>query len=64
MASFVTSLWRELHRFINQEIGRELCISGQTVKTHVSYVLLKLGLPDRYELRVYALQQGLVDGEG
>lgn len=47
--------------FSNKEIGLELCISEQTVKTHVRHVLSKLSLPDRHELRVYALRQGLVD---
>jgi len=47
--------------FSNMESGHELGISDETVKTHVSHILSKLGLPDRYELRVYALRQGLVD---
>ncbi|MDY7040243.1 MAG: response regulator transcription factor [Chloroflexota bacterium] len=62
----LTSREREIFALVargcsNKEIGRELCISDQTVKTHVSHMLLKLGLPDRHELRLYALRQGLVD---
>jgi NarL family two-component system response regulator LiaR len=44
----------------NQEIARDLRISEQTVKTHVSRVLLKLGLADRTQAAIYALQHRLV----
>jgi len=44
----------------NKEIGRELGIGEETVKTHVSNVLAKLHLADRHQAAVYALQRRLV----
>jgi NarL family two-component system response regulator LiaR len=43
----------------NREIARRLVISEKTVKTHVSNALGKLGLADRTQLAVHALQTGL-----
>jgi NarL family two-component system response regulator LiaR len=40
----------------NREIGRELIIGEQTVKTHVSNILSKLGLQDRVQAAIFALQ--------
>lgn len=42
----------------NREIAARLFVSEATVKTHVSRVLQKLGLPDRTKAAVYALQSG------
>jgi DNA-binding NarL/FixJ family response regulator len=42
----------------NREIGERLFISEKTVKTHVSKILGKLGLADRTQAAIYALQQG------
>lgn len=42
----------------NREIATRLFLSEATVKTHVSRVLQKLGLPDRTKAAVYALQAG------
>jgi DNA-binding NarL/FixJ family response regulator len=44
----------------NKEIARELGITESTVKTHVSGILSKLGLPSRTQLALYAARTGLV----
>ena len=44
----------------NKEIARELHIAEQTVKTHVSHVLDKLGVPSRTQAALYAIRAGLV----
>lgn len=47
--------------FGNREIGEQLFISEQTVKTHVTHLLEKLNLRDRTQLAIYALQHKLVE---
>jgi two-component system, NarL family, response regulator LiaR len=45
----------------NKRIAFELGISEKTVKTHVGHVLAKLGVTDRTQAALLAVQQGLVD---
>ena len=44
----------------NKEIARALHIAEQTVKTHVSHILDKLGVPSRTQAALYAIRIGLV----
>ncbi len=45
----------------NSEIAAALVISEKTAKMHISNILGKLGLEDRTQLAIYALQNRLVD---
>jgi DNA-binding NarL/FixJ family response regulator len=45
----------------NKRIALELGISEKTVKTHVGHVLAKLGVADRTQAAVLAVQAGFVD---
>ncbi|MEE1740538.1 response regulator transcription factor [Streptomyces sp. BE147] len=44
----------------NTEIGDHLFVTESTVKTHVSKVLVKLGLRDRTQAAIYAYEHGVV----
>ena len=44
----------------NKEIGRDLQIAEDTVKTHVKHVLAKLGVQSRTQAVLYAIRQGLI----
>ena len=44
----------------NREIARALSVSEETVKSHVSSILAKLGLADRTQAAIFALQRHLI----
>jgi DNA-binding NarL/FixJ family response regulator len=44
----------------NKEIAMALTIGEKTVKTHVSNILLKLGVQSRTQAALYAAQIGMV----
>ncbi len=46
----------------NAEIARELFVGDATVKTHVSNVLMKLGLRDRIHAVIWAYEHGIARG--
>ncbi len=48
----------------NREIAEELGIAEKTVRIHVSSMLDKMGVRDRTQATIYALQRGMVHLEG
>jgi len=48
----------------NREIASRLGVSVVTVKHHLTHVFDKLGVSNRLELAVYAMNRGLVEKEG
>lgn len=48
----------------NKEIAERLSISRATVRHHLSAIFLKLGVPDRLKLIVYAFRHGLAEPAG
>ncbi|WP_343234310.1 response regulator transcription factor [Microbacterium salsuginis] len=45
----------------NAEIGRDLYLTENTVKTHVKAILAKLGLADRIQVVIWAYEHGIVE---
>lgn len=45
----------------NAEIGKTLFISEKTVKNYVTSIRKKLGLANRAQIALYALQRGVVE---
>jgi len=46
----------------NAEVAQDLFISEETVKKHLNTIFQKLGLRDRVQLTLYAIQTGIVSG--
>ena len=54
-------VWRLMAKGLsNQEVADERILGETTVKTHVSRVLMKLGLRDRVQAVVAAYETGLI----
>jgi DNA-binding NarL/FixJ family response regulator len=45
----------------NRQLADELFVSEKTIKTHVSNILMKLGLADRTQAALFAVRVGLAD---
>lgn len=45
----------------NRDLAEELFITEKTIKTHVSSILMKLGLADRVQAALFAVRVGLAD---
>jgi DNA-binding NarL/FixJ family response regulator len=45
----------------NRQIAAALVLSEKTVKTHVSNILGKLGVPDRTQAALHAVREGLIE---
>jgi DNA-binding NarL/FixJ family response regulator len=48
----------------NDEIGAQLYLTKNTVKTHVKSILAKLGVPDRIHVVIWAYEHGVVGRSG
>lgn len=46
----------------NRALAERLFVAEKTVKTHVSSILAKLGLPDRTQAALFAVRHGMVGG--
>lgn len=45
----------------NRQAAAELFVSEKTVKTHMTSILMKLGLSDRTQVALWAVREGVVD---
>jgi DNA-binding NarL/FixJ family response regulator len=64
----LTEREREILRMVaagkaNKQIATELFISERTARTHVSNILRKLGLASRTQAALWAVREGLADGD-
>lgn len=50
--------------YANKEIAHQLQLGEKTIKTHVSNILSKLGVPSRTQAALYAVRIGLVPNKG
>jgi DNA-binding NarL/FixJ family response regulator len=62
----LTTREREITRLIgtglkNKDIADRLCISGITVRHHLTSIFSKVEVPDRQKLLIWAHQRGLID---
>jgi DNA-binding NarL/FixJ family response regulator len=67
LAEALTARELEVLRFLpsgktNQQIAQELGVNRSTVKTHVAHIIGKLGVSDRTQVAVRAIQLGLFPG--
>lgn len=67
-AATLTAREREILRLVaagmaNKEIAAELVITERTARTHVSNILHKLGLASRTQAALWAIREGLADGD-
>ena len=44
----------------NRDIGEQLCIAEETVKTHLRHILEKVGAKDRTEAIAIAVRRGII----
>jgi two-component system nitrate/nitrite response regulator NarL len=56
-------LARVAHGASNKEIARELDLAENTVRTHITSILTKLGMVNRVQAATYAVQMGLTDSD-
>jgi hypothetical protein len=45
---------------LDEEIAQELVLTEVTIRTHISRILLKLGLENRVQAALYGLRSGMV----
>lgn len=53
-----------VHGMSNQQMATKLCLSAETVKTHMRRIMEKLSVSDRTQAAVKAVKEGLVADSG